>query len=395
MATNKLKIAVISDLHCHPNRTKTDGINESYLLTDKLRSPSNDHPVENLINLIKKEKLKVDLTLCPGDFTDKASVQGFISGWDFSLELHNELKSKEIIATLGNHDVDAYNVISNYSLKTAKGIKKGFPVQKSNECDTFWSKGCVFIERKSFRVLVINSSHFHHNRASSHSGKVDDDMLEYVGSYLEDRSDNKIQIALSHHHPIDHSALKLGEEDKIVNSDELLNILGKYKFDLFIHGHKHHPLLRYHQISNHNYKLPILSSGSFSSHSNLMFTSVRNSFHTIEITKDSKTSGNVTTYTYFPNSGWTINFDEKGFAPYSGFGNDKTVEELYNLITALINNKTNIPWVNVIQSIPQLKSLIPTESQALYDLLKKNNYLLDEHLWSRPTQLYNQNSLNP
>ncbi|RZJ78312.1 MAG: hypothetical protein EOO20_27975, partial [Chryseobacterium sp.] len=78
MDTKTLKIAIISALHCHPKRTrKEDGPDDTYLLTDKLRMPSNDHPVESLINLIDSNPFSVDLTLCPGDFTDKANVQGF------------------------------------------------------------------------------------------------------------------------------------------------------------------------------------------------------------------------------------------------------------------------------------------------------------------------------
>src|SRR3546814_398838 len=104
MTTNKLKLAIISDLHCHPINMEND---VTYLPSDKLRSPSNDHPVESLLKIIKKEGISTDYTLCPGDFTDKASVIGFISGWNYSLEIHRALNSKEIIATLGNHDVDS------------------------------------------------------------------------------------------------------------------------------------------------------------------------------------------------------------------------------------------------------------------------------------------------
>ena len=130
----------------------------------RLRVPADDHPVESLLNVIEEEGFSVDLTLCPGDFTDKANIQGFISGWSYSLEINRKLKGPNIIATVGNHDVDAYNNYSNYSLTTAKGIKQGFPLASEEECDTFWSKGCVFVEHDDYRILVINSSHFHHNR---------------------------------------------------------------------------------------------------------------------------------------------------------------------------------------------------------------------------------------
>lgn len=388
MTQVSLKIAIISDLHCHPKRSGSEGKDETYLLTDKLRVPGDDHPVESLLEVIKKNKLRADLTLCPGDFTDKANIQGFISGWDFSNELHKELKSKEIIATLGNHDVDVYNTHSDYSLNTAQAIKKGFPIINEEESNTFWGKGCVFVERKNFRVLVINSSHFHHNKASAVSGKVGDNLLEYVRKYLNDVKDNKIQIALSHHHPIDHSRMKLGEEDKIVNADALLDILGQYKFDLFVHGHKHDPLLRYHP-TNHNHKIPILSSGSFSSASNLMFTSVRNNFHLLEITKNTKTTGEITTYTFFPNSGWQLNYDAQAFGPQSGFGSDMSVDKIYQEIIKLLDQKNNMLWSDLINKIPQIKHLIPSESVSLYDKLISGNYRMDKHICDFPTYIFN------
>jgi len=390
MASKSLKLAIISDLHCHPKRP--EGRDDTYLLTDKLRSPSNDHPVEHLLQIIKKDQLKADLTLCPGDFTDKANIQGFISGWGFAQEIHRALKSKEIIATLGNHDVDAYAKISNYSLTTAKGIKGGFPIEKDTECDIFWSKGCVFVERKNCRILVINSSHFHHNKESAGSGKVSDDLVDYVREYLGKVSDDKIQIALSHHHPIDHSSLKLGEEDKIENADGLLELLGQYKFDLFIHGHKHDPLLRYHLIANHSHKLPILSSGSFSSSSNIMYTSKRNAFHLIKLTKGSTVTGEIQTYTFFPNLGWSLNYDANGFAPYSGFGSDKSVDQLFDEISTLMSDKIQLAWSDLKTQIPQVKNLIPAESKILYDKLAVANFKTDKTLWETPTLIFNANS---
>src|SRR5690606_30243204 len=85
---------------------------------------------------------------------------GLISGWDFSIEISQKLKSKEIIATVGNHDVDVYQATSNYSLTNVKGIKKGFPIANESNRDTVWSKGCAFIENEYSRILTIISSYF-------------------------------------------------------------------------------------------------------------------------------------------------------------------------------------------------------------------------------------------
>lgn len=389
-----LKLAIISDLHCHPKRKAGEGNDESYLLTDKLRVPSNDHPVDDLLEKINNHKIdKVDLTLCPGDFTDKANQQGFISGWGFSLEIHRALDSKEIIATVGNHDVDVYGQHSNYTLDIAKGIKRGFPIEDETAQDIFWSKGCVIIERDIFRILLINSTHFHHNKEASKSGKVDDAMIEYIEKYLSSNNDDKIKIAMSHHHPIDHSILKLGEEDKIKNADSLLNVLGKYKFDLFIHGHKHHPLIRYHNTTSHSHRLPIFASGSFSSHSNLMFTSARNSFHLITLQKDKICKGEIDSWTFFPNSGWKQPDDESGFPSYAGFGCEKSIDDLVEKIDDIMKDEGKITWDDLVKQVPDLIHLLPDEGKNLEELLSKKQIRMDKSLRAKPTLVYNLTKL--
>ncbi|MDO6820213.1 metallophosphoesterase [Zobellia sp. 1_MG-2023] len=382
MSKKKLSIVIISDLHCHPSSAEVD---ETYLKTDLLRTPLLDHPVESLVKIIRDDKITTDLTLCPGDFTNKSNKQGFISGWEYSLEIHRELKGKEIIATLGNHDLDSYGSASEYSYEIAKGIKRGFPYKDSNDCDKFWSKGCDFIEKEDYRVLVLNSSHFHYNKLSAKSGKVGDDTLDFIRDYLAKIDDTKFFIVLAHHHPIDHSRLNLGEEDKIVNSDELLEILGKAKADIFVHGHKHDPLLRYHSCRTSNCKIPILSSGSFSSTSNITFTGKKNTFHKVDLIRtDSGNKGKIKTWSFLPRSGWKNRYDVDGFHINTGFGYMGEVNTLATNIKSLVGNREMVKWAEIVSSIPDIEHLIPTQSDELAELLNKNDLILGGGSISEP-----------
>ncbi|MBB6328397.1 putative phosphodiesterase [Algoriphagus iocasae] len=393
MGISKLSIAIISDLHCY--HISSSNTLDSYLTTNKSRSNPKDHPVEGIIDLIKKENLSVDLTLCPGDFTNKSDQQGFISGWDFSLEIHGHLKGNQIIATIGNHDVDSYGTHSDYSLELAKGIRKGFPIDDEVSRDTFWSKGCVFIEGRSYRVLVINSSHFHYNKDSAASGRVDDSLVDYVEKYLDKASNDKINIALSHHHPIDHSRLSLGEEDKIVNADALLEVLGKFKFDLFIHGHKHDPLLRYHNCSQTNHKIPILSSGSFSATTNLSWTSKRNTFHKIDLVKDGslKAKGKIKSWTFLPRNGWSVISDDGGFHPYTGFGNTDSLEQITRQIIGTVGSNPITKWSDVVTAVPNVEFLMPNEAEDLMKLLKAESLIISPKIWEMPEYISNVKSI--
>ena len=394
MGEKILKLAIISDLHCHPKRKHGEGKDETYVLTDKLRTPSNDHPVDDLIDKIKKNHIeKVDITLCPGDFTDKANVQGFISGWGFSLEIHRELNGKEIIATVGNHDVDVYEQNSNYTLDIAKGIKRGFPLASESDKNTFWGMGCVFLERANCRILLINSSHFHHNKEAAKQGKVGDDLLEYVNNYLEEHNDDKIKIAMSHHPPKEHARAKLGEDDKIFNGDALLSILGEYKFDLFIHGHKHDPMISYYTVAGNAHRLPIFASGSFSSYSNLMYTSIRNAFHIITLQKDKVCTGEIETWTFFPNSGWRQPVDESAFPAYTGFGCERKIEDVVDNVLSVMMAHGKLSWSEIVQQVPDLLYLLPEEGRNLEILLKEKQIHMDKTLSSKPTQFFNLSKL--
>ena len=381
-------------MHCHYSESASS--KDSYLVSNMLRTDVNNHPVESIIRTINKENIKVDLTLCPGDFTNKTDPQGFISGWDFTLEINKELDGKEVIATLGNHDVDSYMTFSSYSLEIAKGIKKGFPLKNDDDCDKFWSKGCVFIEGDDYRILVINSSHYHYNKEAAMSGKVGDDLINYIEEYLDKVKDDKICIALAHHHPIDHSRSKLGEEDKIVNGDGLLEVLGKFKFDLFIHGHKHDPLLRYHNFHTTSTKIPILSSGSFSAISNLGWTSRRNTFHKIDIKKSGNdlSKGRITTWTFVPKSGWKIMSDDEGFDAYTGFGFDGNLQDLVNKIVLEVEDESVKYWSEVVKVVPDIEYLTPIEATKLEGLLKIKGLILSGRLSQNPEIISNKKAIN-
>lgn len=393
MIEKKLRIAVVSDLHCHPS-TKVDNngrkIDATYLYSDLLRNP--EHPIESLTDLLKSEE--VDLILCPGDFTDQSDKQGFISGWNYALELKDHFKADEIIATIGNHDVDSRNNYSNYSIDIPKKIKKNFPFKDDDLRKNFWAKGFAFIEKENFRILVINSCHFHFNKNKSISGEVDNDLLKDVDDYLKVNTEDKIQLMMCHHHPIRHSMFNLGEEDEIINSENLLSLLRRYKFDLIVHGHKHNPLLRYCNPTNIN-KIAIFSSGSFSSKTNLMHTGIKNYFHIIDIKKNEEVKGIINSWTYQPQVGWQKNYDENSFMPpNTGFGSKKTISDIKNEIVGFLNNKTHEKWENVRKQVSDIDCIIPEEAKAIHIELEEMNYALDKHISNYPTMIYNNNKLN-
>ena len=395
MELKKLRIAVVSDLHCHPERAEYSK-NNSYLFSDKLRSPNNEHPVENLLELIKKESLQVDLVLSPGDFTDHCDKQGFLSGWSYVNEISQALKAKDVVATIGNHDVDSRHIYSQYSFDIAKKIKQNFPLKEEQILKDFWANGYAFIEEQDYQILVINSTHFHthYNKENeienpAIKGKIDLTQVEEIEKYLiVNNNPSKIKITLCHHHPVDHSRFGLGEHDVIENGQELMNVLGKHKFDLIIHGHKHDPWLRYINTSS-GFLLPILSSGSFSATNQIIFTTKFNYFHIIEIQKDSQSlsTGKIDTLTYKNKIGWKRDKDD-GFYPYTGFGFLDDLNIIVDEIEEIMSNFEVTKWEFILSKIPSIENLIPDKIEELQDRLKLKKIYLSGKIGLKPLHIY-------
>lgn len=397
MAVKKLKIAVISDLHCHPENQETVK-NNTLLFSDKLRLPTNEHPVENLLGIIEDEGIKVNLVLSPGDFTHQSDKQGFFSGWSYVNELARALKA-EVIATIGNHDIDSRHTYSNYSFDIPKKISQNFPMSKTRLAQ-FWDTGFVFVEETDFQILVVNSTHFHTHYDKGDSienpavkGKMDAAQIEQIEQYLKANNDpNKIKIGLVHHHPIQHARQALGEHDFIENGDAFLNVLGTYRFDLLIHGHKHDPWLRY-QITGNGFSLPILSSGSFSATNQISWINKFNYFHVIEIIKeDTKpANGTLETFTFKNRNGWKKDRDD-GFYPYSGFGYLDNLQQLADKIKLKLSNSANgiLKWDTILANIPEIKFLTPDKMDEVEALLLTEKIFLAPKIGIKPNHIYHE-----
>jgi predicted phosphodiesterase len=396
MATKMLKIAVISDLHCHPE-SKESIKNNTLLFSDKLREPTIEHPVENLLGIIKEGEIEVDLVLSPGDFTHQSDKQGFISGWSYVNEVARALKANDVIATIGNHDIDSRHSYSNYSFEIPKKISQNFPIQKKKIAQ-FWDTGYTFIEEDDFQILVVNSTHYHTHYDKDHpldnpavKGKMDTAQIEQIENYLKEHNDpTKIKIGLVHHHPIQHARQELGEHDFIENGELFLNVLGSYQFDLLIHGHKHDPWLRYHPTEN-GFSLPILSSGSFSATNQISWTSKFNYFHLIEITKEdsSPANGKLETFTFKNRNGWKKDRDD-GFYPYSGFGYTDNLSLIVNKIKDKLNSSATgmLKWKTVLEDIPEIEYLTPDKMETLQADLLASSIFLNEKIGIKPVHIY-------
>ncbi len=388
----KIKLALLSDLHCHP---KSEEPKSTYLFSDMLRTPELNHPVESISKLIEQEKIRTDITISLGDVTNKMNLQGFISGWNYILEIHDYLESEELISTIGNHDIDSRGFNSSYNLEIAKGIRKGFPMKDQDLLDRFWSKGGCFVELNKVRILIINSAHFHYNKENSKEGRVDHNFLDYISDYLEKPLTEKINIAISHHQPIRHPRLLYESEDEIDNGSDLLEKLMSANFDLYIHGHQHDPLIWYHHSKRSSKRIPILSTGSFSATSNQIYTGKRNAFHHVELTKEKSepAKGLIKTWKFMPRSGWNNKNDQNDFPPNAGFGYIGSIRNLADQIQEIVSDSPLKKWTEVVSILPDIKHLTPEEAEELEKELEIKQLSLNGKLCELPSYISNTKNI--
>ena len=279
-STQKIKIAVVSDLHCHPIEHDPKA---SFLLSDGPRSPKENHPIAALCELIKAKAIECDILALPGEyFTDKANHHGFVVGLFNAREIGAKLKAKTVVACLGNHDVDSRLQFSSDPFYLGRKLFLDFPVECAEQHRNFYSSGFAIEEGECWRCLIVNSVLHHTDSETAKRGLLTVEQLNEIDGHLKGLSAKSIKFCLFHHHPIPHEEMGLGAHDLMEGGERLLQILERERFALAIHGHKHHPRLRY--SNGGNAAIPVFAAGSLSAIiSDRLSRSVRNTFHLVEV----------------------------------------------------------------------------------------------------------------
>lgn len=355
------RVAVLSDLHCHPT-PKAGEPQVSYLLSDALPLPSGNHPVEALVEVIGRQSLTADVVLVPGDLTDKVDRAGMLGGWAAVKEIAGALKADLIATTLGNHDVDSRVKHNPNPFHLPQHLARDYPIADTTAQRDFWLDGFCILEHSKARILVINSAIEHRTEALAKRGSVTDELLQKLDRRLSALTPSSIQIALVHHHPIAHEDLNLGSEDLMVNGSLLLNVLGEHDFRVLVHGHKHHPRLRYYDASGT--QVLVFAAGSFAALSAHMFKT-GNLFHIIEL--ESATlpqctqSGRIRSWAYTYGKGWALAHPASdGIPSEAGFGCLRNPMDIANEIASIFEQGTGpLRWTEVVQALPEVPFMLP------------------------------------
>jgi predicted phosphodiesterase len=354
-----LKIAVISDLHCKHSSGDKDSSRSTNIWTDEITITDNRHPIKALKKLIYDEGLTTDILICPGDIADKSDSQGLISGWGYLKEIKGILKAKELLATIGNHDVNSRSVGTEPPFEKLKQLDPDqFPLPKSLN-GHFWTHGFAISESHDSAILIYNSCLTHTHKDNAVQSNISEITLQEMERDLKALIPKKFKFAVCHHHPVLHANMDHKDTDFIERGDHFIKLLSKYGFQLVIHGHKHDPRITPSE------NLSVFCAGSFSSRENLMDTGADNTFHIIELNANNS-NGIIKTWIFLPSGGWQAK--TKYFPVLTGFGFNGNLDTLAKDCADWFKTKGRkiVEFKELIDAFVDFRYLKPDDQEYLH-----------------------------
>lgn len=346
-----LKLAVISDLHIGHNVRSKD------LCPHADGKQTDEKYLSRFFQFIQSNNIQADYLIIPGDVTGKAHPEEFRLASETIIQIGSALgvSEEKILFAPGNHDKD-WNALPPGEVDTTgvraaqmyaplkhdawlfeRILRRSPHYMLSDLCLAIW-------EFDNLIVVGYNSSRHDDRNAEIHHGLVTSESLEWLRNQLPaiDLGKQRTKVFLVHHHPIQYSDHIPDTPDFSVmaNAENLLNLLGEFKFDLLLHGHKHMPHFNTHTI-NLNFPLVILGAGSFSCQLEMSYNGhVSNQFHLMEIEgRDDETEcicGLLKSWSFLSGHGWKPSEKHDGILHQVGFGTYTTLPVLKKDLTPKI-----------------------------------------------------------
>ncbi len=381
-SVNIIRIAIASDLHAFANLDP----GPSHLDIDLPESVTLQHPIGALIERIgtASDRLYADILLSPGDLGHTANPKGIAYSWHALGRIAEALGCEVYTATAGNHDVDSrYQSTDHNPDHILKGLLPSFPLQNETLDDKYWSRTYSIYDGPSYRLVVLNSSAYHHGtEIERNHGRIDVNALSRLKQELASLSSKQVNVLLCHHHPHSHSEYDLGEGDVMKQGQLLLDALGSGQYGrwLVVHGHKHHPKIAY--AAGGSNSPVVFGAGSLCSIlAGKLQTVARNQFYIIDIDladcEQYGLVGRVRAWDWSAGNGWIEASTNSGLPAEFGFGERQDPIRLAKSIAGLINPSPDpVPWSTILNQFPSIKYLLPQDLLELVRILDRDYPLI-------------------
>lgn len=396
-----MKLAVMSDLHVGLAARAQDLCPEPPTTARKqlakYKAKVEDTYRQKFVQFVVEKKITADYLVLPGDLTNKAQPQEVQLASEFVLEAADALGVQEnkILFAPGNHDLDwsifdrndptglrlkqRYDPMRYERFHFAKLVAEGTGDVFSPPYFAVWTfDDLVAIAYNSAsHDGPLGEQHIHH-------GFADPVHIDAIRAYLDNNPpDDRIRLFIVHHHPIDFTnpVPKTPDFSLMTNSESLLLLLHEYKFDILIHGHKHHPRFETHSTQTYPH-LPILCSGSFSVEIDTQWAgTIDNQFHLVSLSsrngRENGITGRITSWTNNHCKGWIPSEEfTSGIHHIIPFGSYLMPQELDARLEPFIRkwliDHDYILWRQIVEVFPELEHLPLDSAIAAFTRLEKS-----------------------
>ena len=178
---------------------------------------------ERLVEAVDWEvdRLKPDLVVISGDFTQRAKTEQFREACKFLEGLRD--RGHEVLGVPGNHDVPLYDVLRRFLSPLAR--------YRRFIDDTL----CPFIELPEVAVLGINTA----RSMTFKDGRINRDQVDFIRETFARVASDKMRIIVTHH-PL-FALQDGGEVERAIGRQELaLDAVEESGVDMVLAGHAHH-----------------------------------------------------------------------------------------------------------------------------------------------------------
>jgi len=178
---------------------------------------------ETLVEAVEAslDRLKPDLVVISGDFTQRARTEQFREACHFLERMRDN--GHEVLGVPGNHDVPLYDVLRRFLTPLAR--------YRRFIDETL----CPFVELPGVAVLGINTA----RSLTFKEGRINQDQVQFIRDTFS-RTPAEAMRVLVTHHPM--FAVKVGEQvERAIGRQELaLDAIEDAGVDMLLAGHAHH-----------------------------------------------------------------------------------------------------------------------------------------------------------
>lgn len=314
-----VKIGLLGDIHFGEFARSNEFCPNGFQIKDKTEGIASLK--ESLIQIFSEEKL--NYLFVAGDLTSKGNPIEFVECYKVINEIAEKagIPKQKVILSLGNHDVDwKITDISNNSspdITIQKKVEELYQIISSNTAsilinnNNFTEAGPIpfsgIYRDENIDLFVLNSGWLSNRKDEIKHGKIEEKQLNWFEGMAKKHKDTQNwKILLLHHHPLSYPhPYPHHDITAVQEGSEIIQVAGKYGFNLICHGHRHHPNA-YNDFQNEWINpITFVCVGSFSVNSiHRCNGDIPNCFHIIDLSDTQEKIVHLKNYEYSSKNGW-------------------------------------------------------------------------------------------